>query len=181
MWSCKRGPIMRHKPKSIIMLLPKLTCPFRATWPLARLPICLRLRWRTHQVPFPYPRKPPAWPQANNIIRGAAAKCGVEERSDDRGPTFCLRRSPPQEPPEENASPAQRGPRREKTATALFRAQRPLFIYCTGRTLLATHGHRSTESWVRPLGGAQLCAEKVYSFSSVGCSCSSCCSLLYPY
>ena len=114
------------KTKSIIMLLPKLTCPFRATWPLARLPICLRLRWRTHQVPFPYPRKPPAWPQANNIIRGAAAKCGVEERSDDRGPTFCLRRSPPQEPPEENASPAQRGPRREKTATALFRAQRPL-------------------------------------------------------
>ena len=32
---------------------------------------------------------------------------------DDRGPTFCLRRSPPQEPPEENAPPAQRGPRRE--------------------------------------------------------------------
>ena len=56
----------------------------------------------------------------NNIISGAAAKCGVEERSDDRGPTFCLRRSPPQEPPEENASPAQRGPRREKTATALI-------------------------------------------------------------
>ena len=72
------------------------------------------------QVPSPRPHKPPAWPQANNIIRGAAAKCGVEERSDDRGPTFCLRRSPPQEPPEENASPAQRGPRREKTATALI-------------------------------------------------------------
>jgi hypothetical protein len=66
------------------------------------------------------PCKPPAWPQANNLIRGAAAKCGVEERSDDRGPTFCLRRSPPQEPPEENASPAQRGPRREKNATALI-------------------------------------------------------------
>ena len=56
---------------------------------------------------------PPAWPQANNIIRGAAAKCGVEELANDRGPTFCLRRSPPQEPPEENAPPAQRGPRRE--------------------------------------------------------------------
>ena len=81
--------------------------------------ICLRLRCQM-QVPSPRPHKPPAWPQANNIIRGAAAKCGVEERSDDRGPTFCLRRSPPQEPPEENASPAQRAPRREKTATALI-------------------------------------------------------------
>ena len=79
--------------KSIIMLLPKLTCPSCVTWLLVRLPTCLSCHI---QVPLPYPRKPPAWPQANNISRGAAAKCGVEraERSgaNDRGPTFCLRR-----------------------------------------------------------------------------------------
>ena len=100
------------------MLSPKITCPSRVTWPLARLPICLRCHIQVPLLaPGPQPAsKPPAWPQANNIIRGAAAKCGVEELANDRGPTFCLRRSPPQEPPEENAPPAQRGPRRESDA-----------------------------------------------------------------
>jgi len=32
----------RPEPKSIILLLPKLTRPSHVTWPLARLPICLR-------------------------------------------------------------------------------------------------------------------------------------------
>ena len=101
------------------MLSPKITCPSRVTWPLARLPICLRCHI---QVPLLTPRpatRPPAWPQANNIIRGAAAKCGVEELANDRGPTFCLRRSPPQEPPEENAPPGAEGPPEGKQATPI--------------------------------------------------------------
>ena len=83
-----------REPKSIIMCPPKPNRPFRVTWPLVRLLIYLRC---DIQVPFPCPRKPPAWPQANNIISGAAAKCGVEELATTGATRFAcaaaLRRS----------------------------------------------------------------------------------------
>ena len=116
-----RGPSYAE-PKSIIMLLPKLTCPSCVTWLLVRLPICLSCHI---QVPLPYPRKPPrlAAGQKHNQRRGHKMWGGGA--CDDRGPTFCLRRSPPQEPPEENAPPAQRGPRREMRSRRPLSAQRP--------------------------------------------------------
>ena len=44
------------EPKSIIMLLPKLTCPSRLTWLLGRLPIGASCHI---QVPLPTPASPP--------------------------------------------------------------------------------------------------------------------------
>ena len=76
---------------------------------------------------------PPAWPQANNLISGAAAICGVEARSpqDDEaepGPHVSRpRRSPPQEPPEDKRLPGAEGPPEGKLATPYFQAQ-PGFI-----------------------------------------------------
>ena len=60
-----------------------------------------------------------AWPQANNISSGAAAICGVDDSSVAEGGSgaprlaraAALRRSRRRQ----NASPAQRGPRREST------------------------------------------------------------------
>ena len=112
-----------REPKSIIMCPPKPNRPFRVTWPLVRLLIYLRC---DIQVPLPRPRKPPAWPQANNIISGAAAKCGVEELATTGALRFACAARPPQEPPEENAPPAQRGPRREFTLAPVLRVRSSL-------------------------------------------------------
>ena len=65
---------------------------------------------------------PPAWPQANNLISGAAAICGVEARSPqgdeaEPGPHVSRqRRSPPQEPPEDKRLPGAEGPPEGKHA-----------------------------------------------------------------
>ena len=54
---------------SIIMLLPKLTCPFRylATRPAADLPTGYGYAAKCKYLSLARPHKPPAWPQANNI------------------------------------------------------------------------------------------------------------------
>ena len=102
------------EPKSIIMLLSKLTCPSRVTRPLARLPAAYAATFKYLSLPPQAPRL--AAGQQHNSRR--SRKMWGGGACDDRGPTFCLRRSPPQEPPEENAPPAQRGPRRERKRTS---------------------------------------------------------------
>ena len=58
--------------------------------------------------------EPPLLAERQPTYTAALAKCGVErtERSgvNDRGPTFCLRRRPPQEPPEGKRLPGAEGP-----------------------------------------------------------------------
>ena len=57
---------------------------------------------------------PPAWPQANNIISGAAAICGVEELATTGAPRLACAAALRRSRRRQNASPAQRGPRRER-------------------------------------------------------------------
>ena len=56
----------------------------------------------------------------------------MEELATTGATRFVCAARPPQEPPEENASPAQRGPRRKSEATAL-RVRSGLFIYIRHR------------------------------------------------
>ena len=64
--------------------------------------------------------EPPLLAERQPTYTAALAKCGVErtERSgvNDRGPTFCLRRRPPQEPPEGKRLPGAEGPPEGKRA-----------------------------------------------------------------
>ena len=56
----------------------------------------------------------PAWPQANSIISGAAAICGVEELATTGAPRLACAAALRRSRRRQNASPAQRGPRRER-------------------------------------------------------------------
>ena len=68
--------------------------------------------------------------------------CNQRTQSVAEGGSGALRLAraacPPQEPPEENASPAQRAPRREKTATALIWSA-------------ATSSYDRVTKWILPL------------------------------
>ena len=63
--------------------------------------------------------KSPYWRNANHFRTRRSRKMWGGGACDDRGHTFCVRRSPPQEPPEGKRLPGAEGPPEGKKANVL--------------------------------------------------------------